>query len=55
MRATQRLTADITRSYAAFCMLWTDIKHSLQNGMELEVRIQKAKRTLPCLLFSIQH
>jgi NinB protein len=43
MRATQRLT-DVNRAYVVWCTLWPDIKHSLQNGIELEVEVRKPKR-----------
>ncbi len=46
MRALQRLV-NVQQSYAAWCMLWTDIKHSLQNGVELEVEVRKPKRSTP--------
>jgi hypothetical protein len=46
MRATQRLS-DVNRAYSAWCMLWTDIKFSLQNGIELEVEVRKPKRSTP--------
>lgn len=45
MRALQRLT-DVNRAYAAWCILWTDVKFALQNGIELEVEIRKPKRNL---------
>jgi hypothetical protein len=46
MRATQRLTS-VPNAYVAWCMLWNDVKHSLQNGVELEVEVRKPKRSLP--------
>jgi len=46
MRATQRLT-DVKRAYSAWCLLWTDVRHSLENGVELEVEVRKPKRSLP--------
>jgi hypothetical protein len=43
MRALQRLV-NVNQSYQVWCMLWTDIKFALQNGIELEVEVRKPKR-----------
>jgi hypothetical protein len=45
MRATIRLFS-VNPAYVAFTQLWGDIKHSLQNGAELEVEVRPAKRSL---------
>lgn len=46
MRATQHLIR-VEPAYQAWCLLWTDIKHHLQNGVELEVEVRKPKRSSP--------
>jgi len=46
MRAVQRFV-NVEQAYVAFKMLWTDIKHNLQNGVELEVEVRKPKRSTP--------
>lgn len=44
MRALQRLVK-VEPAYACWCLLWTDIKFALQNGVELEVEVRKPKRS----------
>lgn len=46
MRATQRLVK-VPQAYSAWCLLWADVRHHLENGVELEVEVRKPKRTLP--------
>jgi hypothetical protein len=43
MRATQRLV-NVRPAYTAWMMLWSDVRHSLENGVELEVEVRKPKR-----------
>jgi hypothetical protein len=45
MRATQRLV-NVQNAYVAWCMLWNDVKHSLQNGQKLRVEVKPDTRSL---------
>ncbi len=46
MRLTKRLV-NVKQGYMEMRLLWPEIEHALHNGVELEVRVQKARRTLP--------
>lgn len=33
-------------AYQAWCLLWPDVKHAIENGAELEVEVRPVKRSL---------
>jgi hypothetical protein len=45
MRAVQRFV-NVEQAYVAFKMLWTDIKHALQNGTVLRLEVKPDTRSL---------
>jgi hypothetical protein len=46
MRALQRLV-ETRQAYTVWMMLWSDVRHHLENNVELEVEVRKPKRSLP--------
>lgn len=46
MRARQVLV-EVPQAHSVWRMLWTEVKHNLESGVELEVEVRKPKRSTP--------